>query len=381
MISAASCRAPQPASGAGLRVEHIHHRYDLGDGRGFSLEDVSLQVPPGAVHCLLGPSGSGKSTVLRLIAGLERARAGIVALDDQELSGPDRFVPPERRSMGLMFQDVALFPHMTVARNVGFGLRTPDARVRERRVGELLALVGLAGHAAKFPHELSGGEQQRAALARALAASPRAVLLDEAFSALDPSLRAEVRASVLTILRHAGIPVLMVTHDPDEAIAEADRIHVIEDGRITQSGTVGQLYRMPETRFVAGFFGPVLRFCGSPEQGCLATPIGPIPIEGDTQSDVEVILRTRDLTPVALGKSPWRATVLACRDLGDRCRVELAAKGNRLGDIHVPGEVAHRVGGEIGLAFAPESLFVFPDPAVLNGSRKGGIVPAPNLQE
>jgi len=216
---AASCRAPQPAAGGGLRVEHVHHRYDLGDGRGFFLEDVSLQVPPGAVHCLLGPSGSGKSTVLRLIAGLERARSGIVALDDQVLSGPDRLVPPERRAMGLMFQDVALFPHMTVARNVGFGLRTGDAKVRDRKVGELLAMVGLSGHAGKFPHELSGGEQQRAALARALAAAPRAVLLDEAFSALDPSLRAEVRSSVLTILRHAGIPVLMVTHDPDEAIA------------------------------------------------------------------------------------------------------------------------------------------------------------------
>lgn len=379
-MNAASCRAPQPASGGGLRIEQLCHRYELADGRGFALENVCLQVPPGTVHCLLGPSGSGKSTVLRLIAGLERSRAGIVALDDRVLSDPGRFVPPERRSIGLMFQDVALFPHMTVAKNVGFGLRAADPKVRDRRVGELLAMVGLAGHAAKFPHELSGGEQQRAALARALAAAPRAVLLDEAFSALDPSLRTEVRASVLTILRHAGIPVLMVTHDPDEAIAEADRIHVIEDGRITQSGTVGQLYRSPATRFVAGFFGPVLRFFGCPESGHLATPIGPIPIESDGREGVEVILRTRDLTPVAVEESPWRATVLACRDLGDRCRVELAADGSRLGDIHVPGEVAHRVGGEIGLSFAPQSLFVFRDPAVLNDSKKGRISGAPNHQ-
>jgi len=156
---------------------------------------------------------------------------------------------------------------------------------------------------------------------------------------------------------------------------------VIEDGRITQSGTVGQLYRAPATRFVAGFFGPVLRFCGCPEAGRLETPIGPIPIQSNGLGDVEVILRTRDLTPVALDKSPWRATVLACRDLGDRCRVELAAEGSRLGDIHVPGEVAHRVGGEIGLAFAPESLFVFPDPAVLNESKKGRISAASNHQE
>lgn len=372
MIQLGSCRAPLPASGPGLQVEHIHHRYDLGDGRGFSLQDVSLQVPPGEVHCLLGPSGSGKSTVLRLIAGLERARAGRVALDDELLSGADRFIPPERRAMGLMFQDVALFPHMTVAKNVGFGLRATDSKVRARKIGELLALVGLSGHAAKFPHELSGGEQQRAALARALAAAPRAVLLDEAFSALDPTLRAEVRKGVLTILRHAGIPVLLVTHDPDEAIAEADRIHVIENGKITQSGTVGQLYRSPASRFVAGFFGPVLRFCGCPEQGCLATPIGPIPIPfpNSGQDGVEVILRTRDLTPVPLAQSRWRATVLACRDLGDRCRVELAAGGTRLGDIHVPGEVAHRVGGEIGLSFAPESLFVFSDPIALNDPEK-----------
>jgi iron(III) transport system ATP-binding protein len=359
----------------GLKVEHIGHHYGSGRRRGFALHDVSLQIPQGEVHCLLGPSGSGKSTVLRLIAGLERPHAGLVALGDRTLTSDVTFVPPERRSMGLMFQDVALFPHMTVAKNVAFGLKALDTSARDRRVAELLALVELSGHAEKFPHELSGGEQQRAALARALAAEPRAVLLDEAFSALDPSLRGEVRSSVLAILRAARIPVLMVTHDPDEAIAEADRIHVIEDGRITQSGTVGELYRAPATRFVAGFFGPVLRFSGHPEKGHLATPIGaiPIPVASDGRHGVDVILRTRDLTPVALDSSPWKATVLACRDLGDRCRVELAAQGNRLGDIHVPEQISHRVGGEIGLSFAPDALFVFPHPVALNDSRKAGI--------
>jgi iron(III) transport system ATP-binding protein len=257
-MAPAAGRAARQDSGTGLCVRDLGHRYRAGSGQGFTLDGVSLDVPPGAVHCLLGPSGSGKSTVLRLVAGLEQASAGSISLDGQTLSGSqmpggrERWMPPERRSIGLMFQDVALFPHMTIRKNVAFGLRAKDVATRHRRIGELLAMVGLAAHGEKFPHELSGGEQQRAALARTLAADPRLVLLDEAFSALDPGLRAEVRGSVLTILRQAGIPVLMVTHDPDEAIAEADRIHVIEDGRITQSGSVSQLYRSPATRFVAG---------------------------------------------------------------------------------------------------------------------------------
>ncbi|WP_191059230.1 ABC transporter ATP-binding protein [Geminicoccus harenae] len=373
MMAPAAGRAACQISGTGLCVRDLGHRYRAGSGQGFALDGVSLDLPPGAVHCLLGPSGSGKSTVLRLVAGLERPSAGSIALDGQTLCDREHWIQPERRSIGLMFQDVALFPHMTIRKNVAFGLRTRDAAKCRRRVDELLVMVGLAAHAEKFPHELSGGEQQRAALARTLAAEPRLVLLDEAFSALDPGLRVEVRGSVLTILRQAGIPVLMVTHDPDEAIAEADRIHVIEDGRITQSGSVSQLYRSPATRFVAGFFGPVLRFRGCPEDGQLATPIGPIPVSRDGQQGVEVVLRTRDLAPVAAGKSPWRATVLACRDLGDRCRVELAAEGERLGDIHVPSSLAHRVGGEIGLAFDPGAMFVFPWPEGLNNSKNGGI--------
>jgi iron(III) transport system ATP-binding protein len=353
VIQQTRCPPLLPVGGPGLLVEGLRHQYASGKQKGFALQDVALTIPQGQVHCLLGPSGSGKSTVLRLIAGLERPQSGRIGLGRRVLSSEDEFIAPERRSIGLMFQDVALFPHMTVAKNVAFGLRSGDTRSRERRVADLLALVDLVGHAEKYPHELSGGEQQRAALARALAAGPQAVLLDEAFSALDPSLRGEVRAAVLGILRDAGIPVLMVTHDPDEAIAEADRIHVIEAGRITQSGTVAELYRAPATRFVAGFFGPVLRFSGRPEKGHLATPIGAIPIQSGGRDAVEVVIRTRDLTPVALEGSPW--------------------KGARLGDIHVPDGVGHHVGGEIGLSFAPDALFVFPRPAVLNDSKKVGI--------
>ena len=348
---------PADEPGAGLDIRDLGHRYRLG----FELNDVSLTVPPGAVHGLLGPSGSGKSTVLRLVAGLETAERGTIGLDGRLISAPGRHVPPEDRRIGLMFQDVALFPHLTVQNNVGFGLRLKDRDARRRRISELMDMVGVARHAAKYPHELSGGEQQRVALARTLAADPRAVLLDEAFSALDPSLRGEVRTSVLTILRDAGVPVVMVTHDPDEAIAEADLIHVIEAGRISQAGTVGQLYRAPASRFIAGFFGPVIRFDGKARQGELDTPIGRLPVPDRRDGEpVEVIVRSRDLAAVPAGASPWRATVLACRDMGDCCRVELAAGGRRLGDLHLPNGSIHAAGGEIGLTVDPSLLFAFP---------------------
>ena len=253
-----------PAAAApGLQVEELSHRF----GDRLVVDRVALAIEPGEVHCLVGPSGCGKTTSLRLIAGLENLQAGRISLNGRLLAEPGRSMPPERRRVGLMFQDFALFPHLRVGENVAFGLNGRDRRGRDRRVAELLAAVNMSPYARAYPHTLSGGEQQRVALARALAPAPELMLLDEAFSALDTSLRAQVREETLTLLREAGTPTLLVTHDAEEAIRVGDRIHAMLAGRIVQSGTPSELYAAPVNGFVAGFFGPVNRFRGRVEPG------------------------------------------------------------------------------------------------------------------
>ena len=259
---------PLPSDGTGgLVVEILRHRY----GPRRVLDGISLTVPPGEVHCLVGPSGCGKSTTLRLIAGLEHLQAGRVALNGRLLAEPRHQLPPERRRVGLMFQDFALFPHLRVAENVAFGLVGRD---RPARAAALLAKVNMTQHARSYPHTLSGGEQQRVALARALAPEPDLMLLDEAFSALDTELRARVRDDTLGLLRAAGTPTLLVTHDAGEAVQVGDRLYAMRDGRIVQAGSPAELYARPADAFVAGFFGPLNRFKGPVEAGHIVTPLG-----------------------------------------------------------------------------------------------------------
>ncbi len=250
-----------PAAGlpaVGLEVEALRHAY----GERTVLREVDLSLAPGEVHCLVGPSGCGKTTMLRLIAGLEPVQSGRIVIDGEVVAEPGYASAPEARRVGLMFQDFALFPHLRVLDNVAFGLRGLDHRARRRRALELLAQVELDAHADSYPHMLSGGEQQRVALARALAPKPRLMLLDEPFSSLDAMLRAHVRDDAIALLRTAGTPVLMVTHDADEAVRVADRIHVMQDGRMLQHGTPAELYAHPANPFVAGFFGPLNRYKG-----------------------------------------------------------------------------------------------------------------------
>lgn len=219
------------------------------------LTDVALHVPAGSVTAVVGRSGCGKTTLLRAIAGLHRPDAGRILLGDTEVVGPDRFVPPEDRRIGLVPQEGALFPHLDVAGNVGFGLRGPD---RGRRVDELLALVGMSGTGALRPAELSGGMQQRVAVARALSRRPEVVLLDEPFSALDAGLRDAVRADVLAAIRADGATALLVTHDQDEALSCADRVAVMREGRIVQEGSPFDVYAWPADLEVARFIGETL---------------------------------------------------------------------------------------------------------------------------
>jgi iron(III) transport system ATP-binding protein len=215
-----------------LELDHLHLAYDTPRGLRTVVPDLSLQLERGHIGCLLGASGCGKSTVLRAIAGFEPVRHGHILLEGRLLSSPQQQVAPELRRVGMMFQDYALFPHMTVASNVGFGLRRASASERHQRVAELLELVGLGHVSDSYPHELSGGQQQRVALARALAPTPQLLLLDEPFSNLDSNTREHLAAEVRSILREAGQSAILVTHNQAEALALADRIGSLSGGSL-----------------------------------------------------------------------------------------------------------------------------------------------------
>jgi iron(III) transport system ATP-binding protein len=217
------------------------------------LHGIDLDVPSGSITAILGPSGSGKTTLLRVIAGFERAASGTVSIAEQVVESPSRHVPPERRRVGYVAQDGALFPHLSVARNVAFGLGRGSGR--DERVAELLALVGLSTFAGRYPHELSGGQQQRVALARALAGSPPLVLLDEPFAALDASLRADVRRDITRILDETRTTTVLVTHDQDEALSMASQVAVLRAGLIAQAGSPAQIYQHPSDPELAQFLG------------------------------------------------------------------------------------------------------------------------------
>ena len=227
----------------------------LGYGGKVVVADASFTLASGEIGSLLGPSGCGKSTLLRAIAGFERPLGGTVSMRGEPLSTPDSVVEPERRQIGMVFQDVALFPHLDVGRNIAFGLRGATKAAQRRRVDELLALFGLAGYGARMPHSLSGGEQQRVALARAMAPKPTLLLMDEAFSSLDAELRQTIVPEVRRILKHENMSAILVTHDHDEAFAMADQVGVMDAGRIHQWDEPYVLYHLPNSKFVAQFVG------------------------------------------------------------------------------------------------------------------------------
>ena len=249
---------------ARLAFENIRHCFANGAE---TLRDVSLAAEPGEVLCLLGPSGSGKTTLLRIAAGIEAQTSGRVLLNDQEIAGPSIFLPPEQRSIGLVFQDFALFPHLTILDNVRFGLTALSREEGRREALIALARVGLEHYADKYPHALSGGEQQRVALARALAPRPAVLLMDEPFSGLDSRLKDSVRAETLAILRESRATAIVVTHDAEEAMRMGDRIALLKDGKLVQAGRAEDLYLRPVNLFVAGFFSELNVFSAKVADG------------------------------------------------------------------------------------------------------------------
>lgn len=253
------------------------------------VRDVSFSVVSGQVLALLGASGCGKTTTLRMIAGLEHVDGGCIEIDGELIAGAGRHDPPERRRIGMVFQDYALFPHLSVGKNVGFGLERGTNITR--RVDEVLDLVGLAGYGDRMPQDLSGGQQQRVALARALAPKPRILLMDEPFSNLDPELRVTVRREVREILHEANATAVLVTHDQEEALSTADRVALMFDGAIAQNTDPETLYRRPATREVASFIGEAYFLPGDASGNTGATEIGRLALARPANGPVDVLVR------------------------------------------------------------------------------------------
>ena len=271
------------ANGSAITCDDVYKRF----GAVQALDAFSLDIADGRILSLLGPSGCGKTTALRVIAGFESPDRGSVTIGGRTVVDGRRLTPPEQRRVGMVFQDYALFPHMDVARNVGYGLHGDD----RDRVHEVLMLVGLEDMAGRMPNELSGGEQQRVALARALAPGPDAVLLDEPFSNLDATLRVRMRRDVRRILKWAGATTIFVTHDQEEALAMADVVAVMRAGTIVQTGTPKDLYQAPADKWVAGFIGEGEFVDGNAAPGRVDTPLGAFPYFGGSRGPVEVMVR------------------------------------------------------------------------------------------
>jgi iron(III) transport system ATP-binding protein len=379
---------------SGLHLNNVSHAYD---NRNPVLSGISVFVAPGELVCLLGPSGCGKTTLLRVAAGLELLQVGQVTIAEKVVAeGRDGLhVPPEKRGIGLMFQDYALFPHLNVFENVTFGL-TENIPERRKWAEKALARMDLAEYAESYPHILSGGQQQRVALLRALAPEPRVLLLDEPFSGLDVTRRADVRAETLGFLKETGVATLMVTHDPEEAMFMADRILVMDQGRILQDGTPVQTYYQPQNAFVAALFGPVNRLRGKVKGNRVETPLGAFEAKNlDDGETVEILIRPEGLRLTLSGEAPEiqagdgpqgletgpetetrngaaspqqprLARALSARPLGRSSHVELAVADGQGSEIileaRVPGVFLPARGEKISLSVNPRQAHVFPVP-------------------
>ena len=335
------------------------------------VSDVSLSVGAGQVTCLLGPSGCGKSTTLRMIAGVDVPDAGEIRLDGEVVAGPGVHVPPEERHVGLMFQDFALFPHLSVARNVAFGLRGPKTERRARAM-DLLGRVGLTGHAEAYPHELSGGEQQRVALMRALAPRPRVMLMDEPFSGLDNRLRDGIRDETLDLLKAEGTAVLLVTHEPEEAMRMADEIVLMRDGRIVQTGAPYNLYHAPADAEAAAFFSDVNVIRGRSNGALTDTPFGAFLTPGHPDgAEVEIVFRPQHVAidfdrqgrgpnPTPVQGTPARGVVRRARFMGSESLVEFVMDHDRsVLSAVVPAVFLPKPGVPLWLSIRRDRCFVF----------------------
>lgn len=324
-----------------------------------ALRDLDLEVGTEEVLALVGESGSGKTTAARIIAGLEMADEGTIELDGRLIAGPSRFVPPERRAIGMVFQNAAIFPHLSVRGNILFGIprsERRDARAIEARLSRLLAMTHLTGLAERYPHQLSGGQVQRVAIARSLAPMPRLLILDEPFNNLDASLKTGVVREVTAILRESGVPAILVTHSPWEAFTVADRLAVIRNGSIVQSGTPEEVYRRPRDRGVAGFFGPVNEVPVRRIPAGYESPVGIVQkdVVREEGSRPTALLRPHDLVIAGTGDDKGdrggggNARVVANRYYGEYREVDVVVDGtDTLLAVRTPETAAYTTGDRV----------------------------------
>lgn len=340
-----------------LQVDQISKTF----GNFHALKSVSLDLQRGEILGLLGPSGCGKTTLLRLIAGLERPDSGTITIGDRIVADLQTYIPPEQRSLGMVFQDFALFPHLTVAQNIAFGLqqqRLKPTIIRER-VAAALGLVRLQGLEKRYPHELSGGQQQRVALARALAPQPDLILLDEPLSNLDAQVRLELREELRNILKTAQITTIFVTHDQEEALSMSDRLAVMHQGKVEQVGTPEEIYREPVCRFVAGFVSQANFIPASIEGDRIQTDVGAFCLfKNAPEQRGEVMIREEDLV---LEPNEKNGLIICDRQfLGREYRYCLITPSGQELHARLPVEFSIPVGASVQVSAAAEAVRFFP---------------------
>jgi iron(III) transport system ATP-binding protein len=326
-----------------------------------AVDDLTLNVTKGEFFSILGPSGCGKTTILRLIAGLEKPDGGIIAIGDHIVASSSTWTPSERRGVGIVFQDYALFPHMTVFKNIAFGLKGCSRHDLKQKVMEMLNLVGLSGTAEKYPHELSGGQQQRIALARALAPSPKVMLLDEPFSNLDADLRLELRTETRRILKEKGTTTILVTHDQEEAFSLSDKVGVLNHGRLEQIGTPDEIYHRPSSRFVASFVGRADFVSGVIEENAVISDLGIFKLSGSMPEgfrDVDLLIRSVDVDFIAITNGD--CVLLDSQFLGAEIIYKLMLPDGKIIHSIKPSTDINGVGTRVKIKIDPPHLVIFP---------------------
>lgn len=330
------------------------------------LQNINLELEKDKIACILGPSGCGKTTLLKLIAGLEKVTTGDIIINDEIVSSNTMHLKTEKRKIGFLFQDYALFPHLTVKENLNFAIS--NGKKEKHDIEEIIEIIKLPNSLHKYPHELSGGEQQRVALARSIIAQPGLLLLDEPFSSLDLSLKEEVRDDTLHLLQKSNISVLIVTHDPFEAMFISNKIYIMQkDGQIVQSGSPRQLYNEPINSYVAGFFGETNKFKGMVKNAEVQTPIGKIKTHNNLESK-EVVIHVRPqgikLTQEKTPVNGIKGTVMASKLMGSFSFVHLSVLDHNNEIVHVHSHMpASFIPGQstaVGIEIDDEQIYVFP---------------------
>ena len=345
-----------------LKINNLNHKIKNSE----ILKDVSIETEEDKIACILGPSGSGKTTLLKLIAGLENVQKGKIYIKDKLVSSSNTHIKTEERDIGFLFQDFALFPHLTVKENLKFAINgNADANIE---INEIMKLIKLPNSLKKYPHELSGGEQQRVALARSIISKPKLLLLDEPFSNLDLSLREEIRDDTLHLLQKFNISVIIVTHDPFEAMFISNKIYILEqNGSIVQSGSPNDLYNNPISSYVAEFFGETNKFSGIVKNSKVQTAVGEISINSNLESrKVDIHIRpqaiklSKEKTPV----NGIKGTVMASKLMGSYSFIHLSVLNNDKDIIHVhshmPPNFNPKQSTAVGIEIDTEKIFVFP---------------------